>query len=164
MPATMDAQQQSFWVESINKEAAVRFEWQLRYSKKFAKDLALKEQRMPPRKQQVGVNVASNVSARIKQLEGERTKPTPSMQPTVSKPGSRASEKSQRRASIRDMRPPSVNTRSVLYDGISAHGEGRYAYLQKRKRLTPDQKYEFPVLSSCQYGWKTKKDKHSPRK
>ena len=152
MPATMDAQQQSFWIESINKEAAVRFAWQLRYSKKFAKDLAMQEQRKPPRKQPPGLNIASSLSARIKQLEDER--PKPSRQPTASKPESRASEKSQRRLSIRDMRPPSVNTRSVLYDGISAHGEGRYAYLKKRKRLSPDQKYEFPVLSSCEYGWK----------
>ena len=52
------------------------------------------------------------------------------------------------------MRPPSPSAQSVLYNGISAHGEGRYAYLKKRKTLTPVQKYEFPLLSSYQYGWK----------
>ena len=55
---------------------------------------------------------------------------------------------------LQDMRPSSPSTRALLYNGISAHGEGRFAYLKKRALLAPEEKYEFPLLSSCEYGWK----------
>ena len=161
----MDTQQQNFWVENIQKEAALRFAWQLRYSKKFAKDAA--REKPPQRKQPVGLHLQSNISERIKHIEDEmapKGSAARGADKTASQAGSRGSRTSQRASrssakssegvSIRNMRPPSVATRSLLYGGISAHGEGRYAYLKKRKSLTPEQKYEFPVLSSCQYGWK----------
>lgn len=53
-----------------------------------------------------------------------------------------------------DMRPPTAGTRALLYTGISAHGKGRKAYLARRKDLGPDEKYEFPVMTSADYGWK----------
>ena len=162
MPITMDTQQQNFWTENIQKEAALRFAWQLRYSKKFAKEAAA--DKPPQRKQPAGLHVQSNISERIRHIEDEiavRRSAGGGPDKTASRAGSdasqrasRSSAKSHRRDSIRDMRPPSVATRSLLYSGISAHGEGRYAYLKKRKSMTPEQKYEFPVLSSCQYGWK----------
>ena len=52
------------------------------------------------------------------------------------------------------MRPPTVGTRALLYEGISAQGQGRKAYLAKRKALGPDQKYEVPLMTSAEYGWK----------
>ena len=144
----MDTQLQNFWVESINKEAALRFTWHLRYSKQFAKD------GWKPKPRKSGHDFRSSVSERIKRMEGEK-------RPRNSLPGTgiRREEdprltKSDGAVSMRDMRPASVNTRSLLYNGISAHGEGRYAYLKKRRTLTPEKKYEFPILSSCQYGWK----------
>ena len=53
-----------------------------------------------------------------------------------------------------DMCPPSANTRALLYTRISAHGEGRRAYLARRKNLRPDEKYNFPMMTSSNYGWK----------
>lgn len=158
MPVAMDTQQQNFWIENINKEAALRFAWQLRYSKKFAKESAAQkhQQQQLARKQPPALELRSDVSQRIKRLEGELASKPSSVAPPRSRTSSRGSSKAQAasRGPPRDMRPPSVATRAVLYDGISAHGEGRYAYLTRRKQLSPDQKYEFPVLSSCQYGWK----------
>lgn len=154
MPITMDTQQQNFWVESIQKEAALRFAWQLRYSKKFAKDSAAQKQQAQPRKQPAGLHLQSNISDRIKRIEEDVTTKRGDVEAAKSRTPSRGSGRSQRGATLRDMRPPSVATRTILYNGISAHGEGRYAYLKKRKLLTPEQKFEFPILSSCQYGWK----------
>ena len=145
----MDTQLQNFCTESINKEAFIRFAWHSRYSKQFCK------RPFNPKPKKTGLNLNTTfVSEKIKQMETER-------KPPRSAPAKRGStrqdtrlNKSDGALAMRDMRPPSSSTRSLLYSGISAHGEGRYAYLKKRKALTPAEKYEFPLMSSCQYGWK----------
>ena len=150
----MDTQLQNFWIESIDKEAALRFAWQLKYSKQFAKKAV--QQRQPNKK--TGLVLSNAVSDRIKRLEEEnkpvRSAPGGAKISSPHKLSRSQSAKSDGVTVLRDMRPPSQSTHSVLYSGISAHGEGRYAYLKKRKQLIPEEKYEFPILSSCQYGWK----------
>lgn len=83
----MDAQWQNFWVESINKEAAVRFQWHLRYSKQFAKTA------FQSRPKKEGMKFGSEISQRIRLLEqqGEQTKrsasqPLPTRTEPVSPP------------------------------------------------------------------------------
>ena len=158
MTLAMDTQLQNFWIESIDKEASLRFAWHLKYSKQFAKKVV--QQRQQNKKS--GLVLSNAVSDRIKKMEAE-SKPVQSapadssrVMGSSSRPASRSqsARSSDRVTVMRDMRPPSQDTRSMLYSGISAHGEGRYAYLKKRKLLVPEQKYEFPILSSCQYGWK----------
>jgi hypothetical protein len=159
----MDTQQQNFWQESIEKEAALRFAWYLRYTKNFAKDVAKKKPEV------VNENIASakafqdNISTRLQKLGSTSAED--------SKKSRSASRRSLRRflskdGIVQDMRPPSVSTKAILYNGISAHGEGRYAYLKKRRQLAPEEKYEFPILSSNLHGWKIteyiKEPKHSP--
>lgn len=142
----MDTQLQNFWIESIDKEAALRFAWQLKYSKQFAKKVVQQGQKG----KKTGLVLSNAVSDRIKRMEAElKASSSDTKLPSRSR-----SAKSERVAVMRDMRPPSQGTRAVLYSGISAHGEGRYAYLKMRKQMIPEQKYEFPILSSCQYGWK----------
>ncbi len=55
--------------------------------------------------------------------------------------------------------------KSYLYKGISRDKEGRYKYLNERKKYKPDQRYVFPVTSSMEIGWKVYGDdlKLSPR-
>jgi hypothetical protein len=145
----MDTQLQNFWIESIDKEASLRFAWQLKYSKQFAKKVIQQGQQG----QKTGLVLSNAVSDRIKKMEAE-SKTTNRGSGVKTLPSRSHSTKSDGVAVMRDMRPPSQGTRSMLYSGISAHGEGRYAYLKKRKLMVPEQKYEFPILSSCQYGWK----------
>lgn len=149
----MDTQLQNFWIESIDKEASLRFAWHLKYSKQFAKKVV--EQRQQGKR--AGLVLSNAVTERIKKIESESKPDRPTTvggKPSSQQPSRSQSTKSDRVTVMRDMRPPSQSTRSMLYSGISAHGEGRYAYLKKRKLLTPEQKYEFPILSSCSYGWK----------
>ncbi len=151
----MDTQLQKFWVESINKEASLRFTWHLRYSKKFAKDAVQSEEANGRLRRKKAETVNSTVSERIRRLEseGQRRKPRAASSAGRRGEGQRLTQ-SDGAVSLRDMRPASSNTRALLYNGISAHGEGRYAYLKTRRNLVPEKKYEFPILSSCQYGWK----------
>ena len=157
MTMSMDTQLQNFWVESINKEAALRFGWHLRYSNKFAKSAFSRPAKTT---KNIPASNRAAVTERLKRMEREwrsGSAPSKSTNKSSGKDKEKApssSEARERALSLRDMRPASAATRQLLYSGISAHGEGRYAYLRKRKALTPERKYEFPILSSCQYGWK----------
>ncbi len=152
MPLAMDTRLQNFWVENIEKEAALRFEWQLRYSKEFAKKNQLAQDSLKPPAPPIGKSFKQNITEQIERI-GSNEK-NPSSQHSARKSSSKKSGQKKRSITLRDMRPPTANTKSLLYDGISAHGEGKLAYLTKRKFLSPEEKFEFPVLSSCQYGWK----------
>ncbi|XP_054472880.1 uncharacterized protein LOC129105733 [Anoplopoma fimbria] len=52
------------------------------------------------------------------------------------------------------MRPVSPQTRDSLYQDSSHHGKGRSLYLQRRVRMRPEEKFDFPLLSSWEYGWR----------
>ncbi len=171
MPITMDTRQQNFWVENIEKEAALRFAWQLRYSKQFAKNI----RQQPPGKQDppvlAGKSFKQNITDQIEKIQTnklpvingsgkERTGSSQSQSKHTgrSSPATSTSSSSKLSRKVKfpktDMRPSTARTKALLYDGISAHEEGRLAYLRKRKLIKPEDKFEFPVLSSCQYGWK----------
>lgn len=55
---------------------------------------------------------------------------------------------------LSDMRPVTGPTKDKLYDGFTKEGKGRYAYLMDRYQTIPERKYQFPVLSSWDYGWR----------
>lgn len=44
--------------------------------------------------------------------------------------------------------------RDKLYEGFSKQGKGRYQYLQDRKKVMPEKRYQFPLCSSWDYGWR----------
>ena len=53
-----------------------------------------------------------------------------------------------------DMCPVRPSVKALLYDGFTKEGKGRYQYLQQRYQRIPENKYQFPVLSSWEYGWR----------
>jgi len=55
---------------------------------------------------------------------------------------------------LRDMNQVDWETRGKIYDGSSREGKGRCSYLKARCELNPEEKYNFPVLSSWEYGWR----------
>lgn len=141
-----DTNMQNFWTEAINKEANVRFEWQLRYSKEFSKN-AFKPQ--PPKRKALQMN--NDLSHRIKELESSVSSNASAS--TLEGTDDKA-ESCQKSNPLVDMSPASKDIHALLYDGLSHHGEGRYSYLRKRVELQPDKKYSFPLLTSMNYGWK----------
>ncbi len=152
----MGTQVQNFWVESVNKEASLRFVWHLKYSKKFAKGAAKRS--VPSTKGTPTLVFKSSVSDKMKIENSKKCKTAPCFNSLAKTPDHDQLSKSDGAITkMRDMRPSSQNTHTLLYNGISAHEEGRFAYLKKRKEKSPEEKYEFPILSSCQYGWKIMK-------
>ena len=159
----MDTQLQNFWKESINKEAALRFSWHLRFSRRFKEgaerpaSATTAAAKIPDAKKKKAAKHSSvpngnTVAERIRRLECEKLREDEKS--NGEKKRAPEDPQSDGALAMRDMRPPTSVTRRLLYNGISAHGEGRYAYLRKRRTLTPEEKYAFPILSSCQYGWK----------
>jgi hypothetical protein len=139
----MDTQAQNFWVESINKETALRFQWRLRYSKQFS------DTNFHSKKTNKTMKFGNEVSRRLGFLE--KTQQESKNEQATTKQTEKLVEVD---LTLPDMRPPSSNTKTLLYTGISAHGEGRKAYLARRRLLRPDEKYDFPMMTSSNYGWK----------
>ena len=145
----MDTQRQNFWKESINKEATVRLLWHMKFSKEFAKSSFQPK----PRKEgflpkplltldplKIPQSTKSRTSSKKGQTDTGNAEPPP--------------KENMDALMLVEMRPVTPKTRSLLYKGFSALGEGRYAYLQARKQKKPEQKYEFPITSGWEYGWK----------
>jgi len=55
---------------------------------------------------------------------------------------------------IGDMNEVDKYTRSKIYDGKGADGKGRRTYLNLRNNVRPETKYNYPILSSWEYGWR----------
>lgn len=152
---------QKFWLESISKEAALRHSWHQRYAKQFKENQATPKAAKTRR--HGSVPNGNTVAERIRRLESERRVKIGATSPDKADSSSSKKEKITNSLSLKDMRPATAGTRQLLYNGISAHGGGRYAYLRKRKMLNPEEKFEFPILSSCQYGWKMREFGGEPK-
>ena len=145
----MDTQRQNFWKESIHKEATVRLLWHMKFSKEFARNHSLQEQQ---RKKQDEISWSKTVPVTTINLERY-----PKKKKINKLPDAGQEEKKSLKGLTSEMRPVTPSTRDLLFKGFSALGEGRYQYLQKRKQKKPEQKYEFPVTSGWEYGWKVTK-------
>ena len=165
----MDSQMTGFWTESIKKEEALRLAWQLKYSKNFAKQVAtknktLEEEALKVTAKNLVTDPLANIQRHIDRMEKELRKEkfgASAEEPNPEKSAEEAAKREEQRKkeeddilNFREMRSPSPKTRMQLYEGISHHQEGRYAYLKKRKKKSPEEKYVFPVVSSTVYGWK----------
>ncbi|XP_065829833.1 protein SPMIP1-like [Oscarella lobularis] len=134
---SFDTRSQNFWKESVDKEAQVRLQWHLKYSKEFARGTAAKKVRQ------------SKPLLVLKPIVLEKQEPRNETPKDESK-----KEKKSTEALLETMRPVSGRTKKLLYTGLSAEGEGRESYLHVRKEKKPEQKYEYPMTSAWEYGWK----------
>ena len=52
------------------------------------------------------------------------------------------------------MKPVDQDTLNLLFDGLSRNDKGRKGYLKARSALDPEEKYDLPLISSWDYGWR----------
>ncbi|XP_033123447.1 protein ATP6V1FNB-like [Anneissia japonica] len=153
MRQLFDVQRQNFWTESIHKEAYTRLAWHEKYSKEFARESRQGQQgvarkrrpNMVPKVHAIPELNTKKQDQREEELDKERT---------TKKPDLAALAANDPDALLVEMRPVTRGIRDQLYKGFSKEGTGRYAYLQIRKLKKPEDKYEFPITSSWEYGWK----------
>ncbi|XP_077983219.1 uncharacterized protein LOC144438057 [Glandiceps talaboti] len=149
--APMTTQQQNFIVESIDKETHYRMLWKTKYSKEYARLFYQRDeseetprtrrtvQQAEPKSQGKSHGQYLNRSKLVRNHGDSDEKVEP---------------KEKRAPPLREMRPVSMTTKSLLYNGFSKIGEGRYSYLEARKKKKPYDKYEYPMTNSWEYGWK----------
>ncbi|XP_035677632.1 protein ATP6V1FNB-like [Branchiostoma floridae] len=144
----MDTQRQNFWKESIKKEAYVRLHWLEKYSKDFNRARSSLNR---PRREVAAPEATKSQSA----LPAITKRQVPWYGKKKEKASDFLLEKaSDPNALLVEMRPVSTHTRKLLYDGFSKEGTGRYQYLSVRKLQRPEDKYEYPLTSAWEYGWK----------
>lgn len=56
-------------------------------------------------------------------------------------------------ANINNMKPFDLDTRELIYEGVTREEEGRYAYLFKRKYKIVEDRYKTPITTYWDYGW-----------
>lgn len=83
-------------------------------------------------------------------------KTLPSQKPATEAPAACSKEDTETvpKKTESEMRVASAATKGLLYTGLSAEGEGRKAYLIQRKNKGPEEKYQYPLTSALEVGWK----------
>ena len=143
----IDTRSQDAWKELIHKEAATRMAWHKSYKPKVNEDEWFKR--------------AFYTQAVSKPIS--RSLP-PILPPTRSKP-SYDPKNSSNVLPIKidlkndsnennDMYPVKQELKDVLFDGFSKEEKGRYQYLNLRKEIPLEHRYQYPVSNAMEYGWK----------
>ncbi|XP_036896669.1 protein ATP6V1FNB [Sturnira hondurensis] len=163
------SQSQACWQERVWKEAAARVSWKINYGHQYVKEGALPRKRLrrapfssalavgslpatssPDNKDQTARDQGGPGSA----LQESRC-PGPLDQGRRRLGGPKSSSESAGQTKPKDlgMRQVPPSTLQLLFQGISHDGQGRALYLRERHRQKPEEKFQYPVLSSWEYGW-----------
>lgn len=140
----MDTRAQNSWKELIEKEAATRLQCKLKQEESkdedewFVRSKYTSSKSMTP-KAPVSITYPPRP---------ERKNPTQQVADLTKE--LKESEKNL----LSDMKPADKDVVKLLYDGFTKEEKGRYQYLKARKLEKPETKYEYPLLSSFEYGWK----------
>jgi hypothetical protein len=157
----MDTRAQNSWKELIEKEANTRIQCKLKLEedKKNADEWFVRSKytqtQKPPLVPAADLSGTEQRGASLKTLKSITYPPRPKRQD----PGEEIAKLTEQiKASgvnlLSDMKKPEERVTDLLYDGFSKEGKGRSQYLKKRKADGPDDKYEYPLVSSFDYGWK----------
>ncbi|XP_041457740.1 protein SPMIP1-like [Lytechinus pictus] len=155
MGELFDVQRQNFWTESIHKEAYTRLAWHEKYSKEFAREsreggqAALARRKRPDMVPKVKLIPVQSLKTKKAAAKIDASKAQES-----SKKEFETLAGKDPNALLVEMRPVTADVREQLFQGFSKEGTGRYAYLQMRKLKKPEMKYEVPLTSSWEYGWR----------
>ncbi|XP_041634311.1 protein ATP6V1FNB [Cheilinus undulatus] len=147
MQSLLTTQSQNCYREQIQKEMLTRLAWRRRYAELYPScynpgninTKTPQQPHLPADPRAVPPTVTSTPEKKSDLLH-----PPPSV----------ASSEEGQLSVAPLMRPVSPQTRMALYQESSHHGKGRSLYLQRRGRIRPEDKFDFPVLSSWEYGWR----------
>lgn len=140
----MDTRAQNVWKELIEKEASTRIQCKLKNDEYKDEDEWFQR---------------SKYAAKNKPLV--KLEPTINYPPREVKPNNAQvyheltqKLKENNTNLLSDMRPVEPQVSKLLFEGFSKEEKGRYQYLKERKHEIPEAKYEYPLVSSFEYGWK----------
>lgn len=143
--SNIDTTRQEFLKESYKKESLLRNKWFKDYfgSNQLPKGVGDQDTTTSP--------IPSN---RVPKATLIKIKPAPPTPPKRASPTFVLPEPlNQPGPQVPEMRMPTPETKGMIYSGLSAEGDGRKAYLVKRKLKGPEEKFEYPLTSSLEVGW-----------
>ncbi|XP_012773924.1 protein SPMIP1 [Maylandia zebra] len=150
----LTTQSQNSYREQIKKEMLTRLTWRSRYAKLYPSCYNpwnnSKEPTQLPQLPKIPADPQAVVPlvARTTEKQSDLLPRRPSPPPVCSVGG-------EQQLSVPPlMRPVSPHTREALYQDSSHHGKGRTLYLHRRGHIKPEEKFNFPLLSSWDYGWR----------
>ncbi|KAM9361349.1 protein SPMIP1 [Symphorus nematophorus] len=161
MRCLLTTQSQNCYREQIQKEMLTRLAWKSRYGKLYPSCYNPRNNGTEPTQLQTqlqtqlphlpadgGVFIAVLPPVSRTPEKQSDPLPPPPPPPVLSVDG-------EGRLSVAPlMRPVSPQTRDALYQDSSHHGKGRSLYLHRRGKIRPEEKFDFPLLSSWEYGWR----------
>ncbi|XP_076844331.1 protein SPMIP1 isoform X1 [Brachyhypopomus gauderio] len=134
----LTTQTQNCYREQIMKEAYTRLTWKKKYGKDYP----------------------TSSTARTTKATALLNPAAPAqifLPPVVPPPGKKREPLVPVKCSLSEaplMRPVSPKTRETLYNGFSKEGRGRIFYLKSRVQKGPEERFDYPILSSWEYGWR----------
>ena len=137
----MDTRAQNSWKELIEKEASTRIQCKLRDEQTKDEDDWFKRS-----------TYTNTRPFSVSQLPQINYPPRPVRQRPADILLQFADKKEAK--SLVEMKPADDKTKALLFDGFTKEERGRYQYLRARTAANPEDKYEYPLLSSWEYGWK----------
>ncbi|XP_070814363.1 protein SPMIP1 [Chaetodon trifascialis] len=152
MSYLLTTQSQNCYREQIQKEMLTRLAWKSRYAKLYPTCYNPSNHITEPRElAHVTADSRSVLPPVTRTPKKQNSLPPP---PPPSPPPVLSSEGEGPLSVAPLMRPVSPQTRHALYQDSSHHGKGRSLYLQRRGQIRPEEKFDFPMLSSWEYGWR----------
>ncbi|KAK6318668.1 hypothetical protein J4Q44_G00098790 [Coregonus suidteri] len=143
----LTTQNQNCYREQIAKECYTRLAWKSRYGQDYPTSFVSRRA-----KEQLGLGL------RLPKLPLTTTPTTKTILPPMLSTLERRREavvpmdRSLSEAPL--MRAVTPQTKDSLYQGFSKEGKGRSLYLHTRTQKGPEEKFDYPLLSSWDYGWR----------
>ncbi|XP_049432879.1 protein ATP6V1FNB isoform X3 [Epinephelus fuscoguttatus] len=159
MRCLLTTQSQNFYREQIQKEMLTRLAWKSHYAKLYPSRYNPRNNSTEPTQlpqlaadPRAVLPPVTRTTEKRSNLPPSRSHPPPHPPPP---PPPVVSSEGEGQLSVAPlMRPVSPETRHTLYQDSSHNGKGRSLYLQRRRHIRPEEKFDFPVLSSWEYGWR----------
>ncbi|XP_064160252.1 protein SPMIP1 [Anguilla rostrata] len=134
----LTTQNQNCYRELIEKEAYTRMAWKMKYGDDYPMSFPSRRPKVP----------------QAPKLSTPKTVLPPVVKPPERKKEVSAEPVERTLSAAPLMRPVSPQTKETLYQGFSKEGKGRHLYLRRRVQKGPEDKFDFPLLSSWEYGWR----------
>ncbi|XP_069372615.1 protein SPMIP1 [Paralichthys olivaceus] len=147
----LTTQSQNCYREQIQKETLTRLAWKSRYAAVYPsrcsdQPIGTEASQPPALSAEPRRAALPPVTSAPKKRQSDLPPPPPPPPPAPPVDG--------RLSVAPTMRPVSPQTSQALYQDSSHHGRGRRLYLQRRGLRRPEEKFDFPLLSSWEYGWR----------
>lgn len=141
----MDTRTQNAWKELVDKEASTRIQAKLRTEETKDEDEWFVRSKYTQNKPSTSGKLITSINYPPKPVRHDPAQMAEELTKKI---------KESNINLLSDMKPVDTKTKDLLFDGISKEEKGRYQYLKARKSETPENKYDYPILSSFEYGWK----------